>query len=172
MRDRHRYAFSLVEVMVAVAALSIFSILISRVWLVLVRDMPASMRLVARAGTMLEAVEQVHQDMAKARALPSAYGLYATDDNDLLMDLGEEVVLYRYSEDVLTRSIIGPEGLQQTRQWYLPDASFRWNMWTDGDRAYAVELRTHLIYRHRQRHIRLPNAYVFFLTRPAEEMAR
>jgi type II secretory pathway component PulJ len=174
MASRYRSGFSLVEILAVMISLPIFFILISKLWVAVCQDMPASTRLVARHRTVLDAVQQIHQDVSAAGAIPLAYGPYASNDANLLVQMTDKIVLYQRCGDVLTRQVIqvGLDRPEDAGEWYVPDASIRWNLWEEADCVYAVELRTHVIHRERQRHIRLQNAHVFFLAGLGQEGCR
>jgi len=168
-----RKAFSLMEMLVVVATLPVFLVLVSRVFMVLNRDIPRSTQLVIEQTTVQQALDRIRQDVDEARGLPRSYGGWSSDERTLVIEKADGGVLYQVKDGKVTRALIGPGGgpLEQAWEWSLPDASIRWGLWGQGVHAYAVEVQTHLIHRLSTRgQERLANSHVFFLVGAPKEV--
>lgn len=164
-RTHVRRAFSLVEMLVVVATLPLFMVMVSRVFMVLGRDVPRSSQLVLEQSSVLSVLDQVRQDVDQARTLPRSYGDRPGDEATLLIQRSDCVVVYQVEGGKVTRTLLGLSGdpPEPAREWSIPNASIHWSLWGQGTTASAVEVHTHMLLKLRARNQpRLANTHLFF----------
>lgn len=157
--------FLFVETMIALVAAVLFFGLTSKVLVIICRDVPVSNILVDRHGVILEALEQMHHDVGQARSIVGRIGPFITNDKNLIVELQDGIYIYSIEDRQLVRYALDPDTnvSVHVRGWALEDARVDWQIWKDGDTAYAVEVHTHLIHKTRIPHKRLMNNYLFFV---------
>ena len=154
--------FLLIEVLVAIVTLPVALLLVSRVFVALVRDVPKDVRLLQQNTEVLAMTWRIADDMDRAKGLPRSAGAFSNNARTLLIQLPEAVACYQQSDDGVTRTLVGQDEAGDI--WQVPDATVAWRCREQDGRAYAVELQTHLERRLGDRSTeRFPNSYVYFI---------
>ena len=142
-----RRGYSLVEMLVVLAIVSTVSIVVSKLFTTLISDIPRSYRIVQENTSVLNMLEQMHEDVDLARGLPESFAEYTTDKDLLLIELPNGIVGYQLKDGrVLRRSL--PAALEHyeedTKVWSVPNAIIEWQVRRNNSAGYAVEVKTHI----------------------------
>jgi hypothetical protein len=117
------------------------AVALSRFFATFIRDVPRMTKVVERNTTVLDMLGQLREDMDLAVALPDAVETYQSDDRSLLIELPNGAIHYRIEQGGVARAVLGDEEAGQ-RRWHFPEAVVAWSRWKQGERPYAVEIRT------------------------------
>ena len=142
-----RRGHSLVELLVALAIISIVSIVVSKLFITLISDIPRSYRIVQENTSVLNMLEQMHEDVDLAKGLPKSLAEYTTDKDLLLIELPDGIVGYQLKDGkVLRRSLpTAQEHYEEdTRVWLVPNAKIEGQVLRNNGAGYAVEVKTHI----------------------------
>jgi len=142
-----RKAFTLVEIMVVIMILPFVLLLLDGLFGTLLMEIPRSWRIAQESTTLLNLLEQIHQDVGEAKGLPAEFAGRTANDNLLLVELPEGVIGYQIEEGRVTRSRLtsAPPGkLEQERAWSVPNGRIVWEVWQKDGERYAVEIETHV----------------------------
>ncbi len=162
-----RKGLSLIQMLVVIVVLPSVMIVISGIFATFIRDIPRDTRLLQQNTTVLDMLGRLHDDMDRAASLPESVGAAHSDEHTLLIELPEHVVCYQLQDGAVTRTVRHQDGQadqEVTGVWQFPQAVISWQRWKQGERAYAVELRTHLQQRSDGRLMdKLANSHVYFV---------
>jgi prepilin-type N-terminal cleavage/methylation domain-containing protein len=142
-----RRGYTLTELLITLALVSIVSIVVSKLFNTLISDIPRSYRIVQENTSVLNMLEQMYEDVDLARGLPESFAEYTTDKNLLLIELPDGIVGYQLKDDkVLRRSLpTAQEHYEEdTRVWSVPNAKIEWQVRRNNGAGYAVEVKTHI----------------------------
>jgi prepilin-type N-terminal cleavage/methylation domain-containing protein len=142
-----RRGYSLVELLVALVIVSTVSIVVSKLFTILISDIPRSYRIVQENTSVLNMLEQMHEDVDLAKGLPESFAEYTTDKDLLLIELPNGIVCYQLKDGkVLRRNL--PTAQEQyeedTKVWSVPNAIIEWQVRRNNGAGYAVEVKTHI----------------------------
>jgi type II secretory pathway pseudopilin PulG len=162
-----RKAFALIELLVVITVLPFVMIAISGIFRTFIRDIPRDTRLLQENTAVLDMLRHLRGDIDQAASLPESVDATRSNEHTLLIELPELVVCYHLQDGAATRTAWrrdGQEDQQVTGVWRFPHAVISWQRRSQGGRAYAVELRTHLQQRVDGRLTdRLANSRVYFV---------
>ena len=162
-----RKAFTLIEVLVMITILPFVMIVISGIFTTFIRDIPRDTRLLQQNTTVLDALRRVRNDMDRATRLPESVGARHNNEHTLLIELPDHVVCYELQDGAMTRTVLDQDGQPDPEVrtvWKFPQAVISWQTWKQDERAWAVELRTHLRQRVDGRlRDKLANSHVYFV---------
>jgi len=142
-----RKGFTLVEMMVVIIILPFVLVLLDGLFGTILTEIPRSWRTAQQSTTLLNLLEQIHQDIEEAKGLPAEFAGHAAGDELLLVELPDAIVGYRIEEGQVTRSKLtgAPPGeVEQKRVWSVPNSKIEWQVWQKDDSRYAVEVETHV----------------------------
>ena len=142
-----RKGYSLTELLVALAIISTVSIVMSKLFNTIISDIPLSYRIVQENTSVLNMLEQMHEDVDLARGLPKSFAEYTTGKDLLLIELPNGIVGYQLKDGkVLRRSlpIAQEHDEEDTRVWSVPNAKIEWQVRRNNSAGYAVEVKTHI----------------------------
>jgi len=142
-----RRGYSLVELLVAMAIFSIVSIVVSKLFTTIISDIPRSYRIVQENTSVLNMLEQMHEDIDLAKGLPESFAEYTTDKDLLLIELPSGIVCYQLKDGkVFRRSLPTAEEdhEEDTKVWSVPNAKIEWQVHRKNGAGYAVEVKTHI----------------------------
>ncbi|MDH4239232.1 MAG: type II secretion system GspH family protein [Phycisphaerae bacterium] len=142
-----RRGYSLAELLVAMAIFSIVSIVVSKLFTTIISDIPRSYRIVQENTSVLNMLEQMHEDVDLAKGLPKSFAEYTTDKDLLLIELPNGIVGYQLKDGkVLRRSLpTAQEHYEEdTKVWSVPNAIIEWQVRRNNSSGYAVEVQTHI----------------------------
>jgi prepilin-type N-terminal cleavage/methylation domain-containing protein len=142
-----RKGFTLVEIMVVIMILPFVLLLLDGLFGTLLTEIPRSWRIAQESTTLLNLLEQIHQDVGEAKGLPAEFAGRTAGDGLLLVELPEGVIGYQIEEGRVTRSRLtsAPPGeLEQERAWPVPNGKIVWQVWQKDNERYAVEVKTHV----------------------------
>lgn len=142
-----RRGHSLAELLVALVIISTVSIVVSKLFTIIMSDIPRSYRIVQENTSVLNMLEQMHEDIDLARGLPKSFAEYTTDKDRLLIELPNGIVCYQLKDGkVLRRSLpTAQEHYEEdTKVWSAPNAIIEWQVRRNNSAGYAVEVKTHI----------------------------
>ncbi len=160
--------FSLLETIAVLAALPVFLTLVSRVFVVLSREIPRSDRLVAEQALVQQILSQIQRDCDEAQVL-----VRSDDDKTLQIQKAGGLVAYRLEGGKVTKTLVrttagSPEPVGE---WSVPEALLRWRLLGQAGDLYAVEIHSAMIDRVPSgTHERLAGNRVFFVGHQPEEV--
>jgi hypothetical protein len=145
-----RKGYTLVEILVVVITLPFVFLIFDGLFRTLYSDLPWSWRIAQENTTLLNMLEQMQQDINKAKGLPGSFARHTADDSLLLIELAEGVHCYQLKDgQVIRRKVTETQqgNAEQARAWSLPHAEIAWQVWTKNGERYAVEVKTHVEHR-------------------------
>jgi len=149
-----RRGYSLVELLAAMAVFSIVSIVASKLFTTVISDIPRSYRIVQENTSVLNMLEQMHEDVDLANGLPESFAEYTTDKDLLLIELSSGIVCYQLKDGkVFRRSLSAAQQSYEegTTVWLVPNAKIEWQVHRNNGAGYAVEVKTHIEHNVRSR---------------------
>lgn len=142
-----RRGYTLTELLVVLALFSTVSIVVSKLLYTLISDIPRSYRIVQENTSVLDMLEQMHEDIDLARGLPESFAEYTTGKDLLLIELPSGIVGYQLKDSKVFRhslSTAQEHYEEDTRVWSVPNAIIEWQVRRNDSAAYAVEVKTHI----------------------------
>ncbi len=142
-----RRGHSLAELLVALVIVSTVSIVVSKLFYTIISDIPRSYRIVQENTSVLNMLEQMHEDVDLAKGLPESFAEYTTDKDLLLIELPNGIVGYQLKDGrVLRRSLpTAQEHYEEdTKVWSVPNAIIEWQVRRNNSTGYVVEIKTHI----------------------------
>ena len=179
-----RKGFTLVEMLVVIIVLPFVMLVLDGLFSTLIRDIPRSYRVMQENTSLLSMLEQMQQDIDKAKGLPESFDEYTTSNKLLLIELAEGMICYQLKDEkVLTvrrSSLVSRVTGDESRitVWSVPHAKVEWRVWRkdrDGpptagfDRnpalLGAVEVKTHIEHKIRGEHWekKMANSHLYFV---------
>ena len=162
-----RKAFSLVELLTVMVVFAAVSVALAALFTTIITDIPKSYRVVQENTSLLSVLGQMRKDIDRAKALPQSFAGHTTDDELLLIELPDDMICYQLKNgEILRRRLTDAQedGGEDTKVWSVPHAKVEWQLARGDDKAYAVEVRTHIEYEvrgHRQK--KMANSYLYFV---------
>jgi len=161
-----RKAFTLVELLIVIITLPFVAIVLDRLFLALLIDIPRSSQLVQENTTLLNMLQQMQQDIDRAKQLPSSFAGQTASDKLFLIELLDGVICYQLENGfVLRRQLTDNQRLegQYATVWSLPNTVIQWQLWRENDKGYAVEIKTYIKHKLRKKwQKKMPNSYLYF----------
>jgi prepilin-type N-terminal cleavage/methylation domain-containing protein len=142
-----RKGFTLVEILVVIIVLPFVMLVLDGLFSTLIRDIPRSYRVVQENTSLLSMLEQMQQDINKAKGLPESFDEYTTSNKLLLIELTEGMICYQLKDDKVLRSKLTDNqqsNAGERRVWSVPHAKVEWQVWRKDKGGYAVEVKTHI----------------------------
>jgi len=162
-----RKGFTLVELLVVIIVLPFVMLVLDGLFSTLIRDIPRSYRVVQENTSLLSMLDQMQQDIDKAKGLPESFGEYTTSDKLLLIELTEGMICYQLKDDKVLRCKLmdnqQSNALEQ-KVWSVPHAKVEWQVWRKDRGGYAVEVQTHIEHKvggHWQK--KMANSHLYFV---------
>ena len=162
-----RKGFSLIEMIVVLAAFTALSLPLSLLITTTLRDIPNSFKVIQVNTSVLNMLRQLRKDIDIAVALPESVGRYTTDNKHLLIELPTGMICYRLQDAEIHRLRLTSsekDDLENTASWSVPAAEIQWQVWRKPNYAFAVEIKT-CIEQKRQGHPqkKMTNSHLFFM---------
>jgi len=160
-----RRGYSLVELVVAMAIVSSVSIVLAGLFTTIISDIPRLCGVVQENTSVLNMLEQMHDDIDVAEGLPESFAEYTTDKSLLLIELPNGIVCYQLKDGkVLRRRLPAAQEQyeEETKVWSVPNAKVEWQV-RRNDSGGSVEVKTCI-----EHHVRgcseekMANSYLFF----------
>ncbi len=127
-----RKGFSLVEMLVVIVILPLVYLLLAGLFTTIIGDIPRSFRVVQANTSLLNMLEQMHNDIDAAKGLPGSFAGHTTNDELLLIELADALVCYQLEDgEVLRRKLTNAQqgGGKDTTVWAVPHAKVEWQVW-------------------------------------------
>ncbi len=162
-----RKAFSLIELLTVMVVFAAVSVALAGLFATIITDIPKSYRVVQENTSLLSVLGQMRKDIDRAKALPQSSAGYTTDDDLFLIELPDAMICYQLKNgEVLRRRLTDAreDAGEDTKVWSVPHARVECRLAGKDDKAYAVEIRTHIEYEvrgHRQK--KMANSYLYFV---------
>ena len=141
-----RRGMTLVEVLACVGLLTVLAAVTGPMFVRMCRQLKGADETVSEAAAIRDMVQTLREDMAGARSVD-----IAPDPSDvpgaLIIELADRTVYYTSRGDRWVRGRwdnerpVDPDE-EELNSWPIPNARIEWALWRDGERAYAVEIRT------------------------------
>ena len=161
-----RKGFSLVEILVVIILLPIVFFVMDGLFSTLLDAIPRSYRVAQENTTVLNMLENMRQDIDKAKSLPDSFDGHIASDELLLIGSPDAVVCYQLKDgQVLRRRLTGTHenNAEATRVWSLPHAKVQWQVWRKDRTGYAVEVKTHIEHHPRgHQEKKMANSHLYF----------
>ncbi len=165
-----RKGFTLVEVLVVIIVLPFVMLVLDGLFSTLIKDIPRSYRVMQENTSLLSMLEQMQQDIDKAKGLPESFDEYTTSNKLLLIELAEGMICYQLKDDKartvrrssLASRVTGDES--RITVWSIPHAKVEWQVWRKDRGGYAVEVQTHIEHKiqgHWQK--KMANSHLYFV---------
>ncbi len=165
-----RKGFTLVEMLVVIIVLPFVILVLDGLFSTLIRDIPRSYRVMQENTSLLSMLEQMQQDIDKAKGLPESFDEYTTSNKLLLIELAEGMICYQLKDDKartvrrssLASRVTGDES--RITVWSMPHAKVEWQVWRKDGGGYAVEVKTHIEHKiqgHWQK--KMVNSHLYFV---------
>jgi type II secretory pathway pseudopilin PulG len=158
----NRRAFTLVEMLLLIAAAPFIMVIVSGIFATIIRDIPRETRVVQQHTTALDMLRQLRRDVDAAVGLPDESQEIRADERTLLIAQSDAVIRYQFDSGRVVRTLLNDPNEQ--RVWRMRDAVVTWRPWVRGGAAHAVEVHSHV--QQQVAHLRrnqLANSHVFFL---------
>ena len=151
-----RKGFTLVEMLVVIIVLPFVMLVLDGLFSTLIRDIPRSYRVMQENTSLLSMLEQMQQDIGRAKGLPESFDEYTTSNKLLLIELAEGMICYQLKDDKVLRLRTRDEGRgtrdasivnrlsSVSQSWSMPHAKVEWQVWRKDGGGYAVEVKTHI----------------------------
>ena len=149
-----RKGFTIVEVLVVVIILPFVFVVLDGLFRTLLAEIPRSYRIAQESTTLQNLLEQMQQDMDKARGLPESFAGLIANNRQILIELPDSTVCYQLKdEQIVRRKLTGVEqgNTGDERTWRLPNTKVEWRVWAKNGQEYAVETKTYIAYKTRGR---------------------
>lgn len=162
-----RKAFTLVEMLFALAAAPLLLVVVSGIFATFIRDIPHETRVVQQNTTVLDMLEQVRRDVDGAVGLPERFNDTVAGERTLIVRQPQAMICYRFEDGRTVRTLLNGQGgtdPNDHRLWRTPNAVITCRSWTRDGGAYAVEMHSHVQQKFADMlRSRLVNSQVFFL---------
>jgi prepilin-type N-terminal cleavage/methylation domain-containing protein len=159
--------FTLVEIMVVVIILPFVFVIMDGLFRTLLAEIPWSWRIAQENTVVINMLERMHQDLDKAKGLPTSFAGQAANDELLLIELADGLICYQLKDGQVTRrrlTGIRKGDAEETRVWTVPHAKVEWKIWTQNGQGYAVETKTSIEYENRgQWNRKMANSHLYFV---------
>jgi len=147
------------------AVVSSVSIVLAGLFTTIISDIPRSCGIVQENTSVLNMLEQMHDDIDVAEGLPESFAEYTTDKNLLLIELPNGIVCYQLKDGKVLRrrlSAAQEQYEEETKVWSVPNAKVEWQV-RRNDRGGSVEVKTcieHHVWGRSEE--KMANSYLFF----------
>lgn len=141
-----RKGFTLIEVLLMIMTIPVLFFVLSGLFNTLLTDVPRSWREVQQNTIVLNALDQMHQDIDEAIELPESYEDYTSNSELLLIKKMDSLIVYQFEEGSLTRRQINIQLTTpaEERLWLFPDAKIQWQVLRKNNKGYAVEIQNYI----------------------------
>lgn len=159
--------FTIIEMITVIGIFAVLMIPLTKMLMIVTREIPFSYRIVSRNTILLNAMEHLEKDVKNAKSFPAEYKDTAADVNNLIIELSDKVVCYSKVNEIFVRKNLDTGDISESMancKWNLPDAVIEWKLWKRNGGVYALEVQT--CFRVKNRGVmetRLANSYVFFV---------
>lgn len=147
-----RKGYTLIEIMVIIIVFPAVMLVVNRLFRTLVRDIPQASRVVQENTTVLDVLEQIQEDVDRAKGLPQSSAGYTADNEVLLIELADGIICYELADGKVLRRNLADNAKGATA-WSVPNAQIQWEVWRKDSTGYAVEIRTHVKQKFRNRRL-------------------
>ena len=163
-----RKGFTLVEILVVIIVLPFMMVVLDGLFSTLIKDIPRTHRVVQENTALIRILDQMQQDIDKAKGLPESFDGHTASDELLLIELADIVICYQLKDDkVLRRKLTDNQQSNDEEEivWTVPHANVTWQVWRKGKSGYAVEVQTHIEYKIRGDHWekKMANSHLYFV---------
>jgi len=164
-----RKGYTFTELMAVLFFFPVAALVLDGLFRTLVHDIPRSSHVVQENTSLLSALEHIQDDIEEAGRLPEAVEGYAADANALLIEHPDEVIRYELKDGKIVRHKLAKDrnDTQTPTVWSVPNVEIEWRLWKKDGLGYAVEVRTHIKYKLRERfQEKMANSHLYFLGAP------
>lgn len=149
-----RKGFTLAEIAAVIAVLPFVFLFLDGLFTTLLADIPRSYEFAQESITLQNLLEQMQQDIDRAKGLPESFERLTLNNKQFFIELPEDVLCYQQNDDQIIRRRLrnaSQDGLEEKRAWSLPHVKVAWTILEKDSQRYAVEVKTHIEYKTRGR---------------------
>lgn len=159
--------FTLVEILVVIILLPFIFLLLDGLFVTLLGGIPKSYTIAQENITLQNMLEQMQQDVDRARGLPESFADgKKVNEKQFFIELPESTICYQQKDGQIIRSTLtgNEQGyISDERTWHLPHTKLQWHVWKKNGRGYAVEVKTHIEYKTQGRWKKtMANSHLYF----------
>jgi prepilin-type N-terminal cleavage/methylation domain-containing protein len=166
-----REGFTLVEMLVVIVVMPVAAVVLNRLFITFIRDIPKSTAVVQENTILLNMLSQIRNDIDKATGLPTSFEGLTTSDELLLLEQPDGIICYQLKEGrVLRYKLPDTQDAddKETQTWSVPNAVIKWNIWQKDSYGYAVEISTYINQKLRKKmQKKMANSYLYFVPVPS-----
>ena len=159
-----RKGFTMVEMLIVIMTLPLVAVAADKLFRELVIDAPRSLDVVSQNDSVVRMLIRLQEDVGRASQVLPAYEGHVSNEQFLLLRIGDQVVGYRKNNGRIERhKLSNPE--ETDRIAYLcvaPQATINWSVWPSDDSPSAVQVHTSIQHR-RSLKQKLASNYLFFI---------
>lgn len=161
-----RKGYTFVEIMLLIVITPFVFLFFDGLFKTFVAEIPWSLRIANEHTSLLNMAERMQKDIDEAKSLPQSYAGHTSNDKQVLIELPEGVICYKFEDSQGIRQKLTNTGQSDAEQpivWLLPHASIKWKLWTRDGQGYAVETSTYIEHKRRgQWKKKMANTYLYF----------
>ena len=159
-----RKGFTLVELLIVVMTLPLVAVAADKLFRELVIDAPRSLDVVSQNDSVVRMLIRLQEDVGRATEVLPAYEGHVSDEQLLLLRIGNQVVGYRKSKGRVERhTLSNPDETDRIANLCVaPQATINWSVWPSDDSPSAVQVHTSIQHR-RSLKQKLGSNYLFFI---------
>lgn len=159
-----RRGFSLVEVLIVVMTLPLIAIAADKLFRELITDTPHTLDLVAQNDSLVRMLTRLQEDVGRASQILPAYEGHVSDEQLLLLRIGDQVIAYKKNNDCVERHALSNSDAtaRVAKLCAVPQATINWSLWPAEDSPSALKVHTSIQHR-RSKKQKLASNYLFFI---------
>jgi prepilin-type N-terminal cleavage/methylation domain-containing protein len=159
-----RKGFTLVEMLIVIMTLPLVAMAADRLFRELVIDAPRSLDVVSQNDSVVRMLIRLQEDVGRATQVLPSYEGHVSNEQLLLLRIGDQVIGYKKNEDRIERhELSSPDEIDRIAYLCVaPQATIDWSLWPSEDSPSAVKVHTSIQHR-RSLKQKLAGNYLFFV---------
>ena len=142
-----RKGFSLVELLVVLAVISIVSVPLAGLSTTTLRDIPRAYKMIESNTSILNALKQIRKDVNVAKGFPKSFNGFTTNGDTLLIERANGTICYQLKDGEIVRQTLTDTKVGRNEKiinWAVPQGKVKWRVWQKNGKGYAVEVKTYI----------------------------
>ena len=142
-----RKGFSLVELLLVLAVISIVSVPLAGLSTTTLRDIPRAYKMIESNTSILNALKQIHKDVNVAKGFPKSFDGFTANSDTLLIELANSTICYQLKDGEIVRQTLADTKVEHDEKiinWAVPQGKVKWRVWQKNGKDYAVEVKTYI----------------------------
>ncbi len=159
-----RKGFTLVEMLIVIMTLPLVAVAADRLFRELVLDAPRSLDVAAQNDSVVRMLTRLREDVGRATQVLPSYEGHVSNEQFLLLRMGNQVIGYKKNNDRIERHELGnPDTAERIATVCVaPQATINWTLWPAEDSPVALKIHTSIQHR-RSLKQKLAGNYLFFI---------